>query len=242
MIPGTGIRQIAMEKVFIYWDNSNIFISAQEVAMEREGDAVRYRVRLQYENLLELAQANRDIGNALAVGSIPPALENLWANLRKAGVNVQLQERGAIKGGEQGVDQDLQNAMLRDGIDHLNDPGIIVLITGDGGFREDLERLHERGWRIEVLSWRHSCNGLMREWAEENGVFVALDDFYESITYLAYSQSEQPTHRPVTTLDLSRRMVAGYIVPVRYYAPSCSDSSIIRLTKSMPAAKCCDSS
>ena len=41
-----------MEKVFIYWDNSNIFISAQEVAMEREGDtAVRYRVRLHFRNL-----------------------------------------------------------------------------------------------------------------------------------------------------------------------------------------------
>lgn len=26
-----------MEKTFIYWDNSNIFISAQEVASEREG-------------------------------------------------------------------------------------------------------------------------------------------------------------------------------------------------------------
>ena len=26
-----------MEKVFIYWDNSNIFINAQEVAAEREG-------------------------------------------------------------------------------------------------------------------------------------------------------------------------------------------------------------
>ena len=30
-----------MDKVFIYWDNSNIHISAQEVAAEREGGAAR---------------------------------------------------------------------------------------------------------------------------------------------------------------------------------------------------------
>ena len=33
-----------MEKVFIYWDNSNIFISAQQVAIDREGESARYRI------------------------------------------------------------------------------------------------------------------------------------------------------------------------------------------------------
>ena len=48
-----------MNRVFIYWDNSNIFISAQYVAVEREGDAVRYRVRVHFRNLLELARSKR---------------------------------------------------------------------------------------------------------------------------------------------------------------------------------------
>ena len=88
-------------------------------------------------------------------------------------VTVQLLERGALQGREQGVDQLLQTAMLRDGFDYNGDPGIAVLLTGDGsgfddgvGFHADLERMRNRGWRIEVLSWRHSCNRRMREWAE----------------------------------------------------------------------------
>ena len=44
--------------------------------------------------------------------------------------------------------------------------------------------MHKRGWRVEILSWAHSCNQRMRQWAQENGVFVALDDFYESITFM----------------------------------------------------------
>ena len=61
-----------MAKVFVYWDNSNIFIGAQQVAAEREGDAARYRVRLHFRHLLDLACAGREIEHAIAVGSIPP--------------------------------------------------------------------------------------------------------------------------------------------------------------------------
>ena len=85
---------------------------------------------------------------------------------------------------------------LRDGFRYTGahgngDPGIVVLLTGDGagfsdgvGFHADLELMHNRGWRVEVLSWRHSCNRRMREWAEQNGKFIALDDFYDSVTFM----------------------------------------------------------
>ena len=203
-----------MDKVFIYWDNSNIFISAQEVAAEREGGTARYRVRLDFRHLLELARAGREIEHAVAVGCIPPELRHVWNRLENEGITVQLFERGAIQGLEQGVDQWLQTAMLRDTVDYNGDPGIAVLLTGDGsgfddgvGFHADLERMRHRGWRIEVLSWRHSCNRRMREWAEENGTFIALDDFYDSVTFLEPPAPGQPIADPryATPPDLSRR-------------------------------------
>ena len=203
-----------MDKVFIYWDNSNIFISAQEVAVEREGDAARYRVRLHFRNMLDLACAGREIERAIAVGSIPPELRHVWNRLENEGFTVQLLEHGAIQGREQGVDQALQTAMLRDAFDYNGDPGIAVLLTGDGsgfadgvGFHADLERIRNRGWRIEVLSWRHSCNRRMREWAEEHGKFIALDDFYDSITFLEPPAPGQPIASPryATSPDLTRR-------------------------------------
>ena len=206
-----------MDKVFIYWDDSNIFISAQQAAAELESDAVRYRVRLHFRNLLALAAAGRDIEHAVAVGSIPPELRHIWNRLENEGVTVQLLERGAIQGREQGVDQALQTAMLRDAIDNNGDPGIAVLLTGDGagfdsgvGFHADLERMRRRGWRIEVLSWRHSCNRRMREWAEQYGVFIALDDFYDSVTFLEPPAPGQPIANPRYAVppDLSRRPTA----------------------------------
>ena len=92
-------------------------------------------------------------------------------------------------------DRLLQLRMLEDALDYNGDPGIVVLLTGDGagylegaGFHSTLERMHKRGWRVEILSWGRSCNQRMRRWAEENGLFVALDDFYDSITFLEPSR------------------------------------------------------
>jgi hypothetical protein len=50
----------------------------------------------------------------------------------------------------------------------------------------------------------------MRRWAEENGVFVALDDFYEAITFMEPSRpgSELALARDAAELDLSRRRTA----------------------------------
>ena len=200
--------------MFIYWDNSNIFISAQQVAIEREGETARYRTRIHFRNLLQLAQGARDIERAIAVGSIPPELRHVWNRLENEGVTVQLLERGALQGREQGVDQALQTVMLREAVDYNGDPGIAVLLTGDGagfddgvGFHADLDRMRRREWRIEVLSWRHSCNRRMREWAEQYGKFIALDDFYDSVTFLEPPAPGQPVAAPrdVIPIDLSRR-------------------------------------
>ena len=203
-----------MPKVFIYWDNSNIFIGAREVAIEREGEGVRERLRIHFRNLLVLARADREIEHAIAVGSVPPPLRHVWNSLENEGVAVQLLERGMVDGREHGVDQALQTAMLRDGFDYNGNPGIAVMLTSDGagfaegvGFHADLERMRQRGWLIEVLSWRHSCNRRMREWAEANGTFIALDDFYDSVTFLERPAPGEPVAPPryVVPVDLSRR-------------------------------------
>ena len=179
------------DKVFIYWDNSNIYISAREAASEREGGDAYERARVHFRNMLTLAHANRPIGKAYAAGSVPPELRHVWYRMENEGVEVELLERGQGSGKEQGVDYAIQTRMLRDALDNNGDPGILVLLTGYGmgfydgiGFHADIERMHRKGWRIEVLSWRHSCSVRMQEWVEQNGVFVALDDFYECITFL----------------------------------------------------------
>ena len=208
-----------MDSVFIYWDNSNIFIEAQRLAEERgEGPDARQRVRIHFDNMLLLAHADRSVQKAFAAGSVPPEMRQLWNRLESNGVEVQLFDRGSSERGEQEIpDRVLQLRMLEDALDYNGDPGIVVLLTGDGagytegaGFHSTLERMHRRGWRVEILSWAHSCNQRMRRWAEENGVFVPLDDFYETITFMEPSIPgfELAQGRGPSDLDLSTRPVA----------------------------------
>ena len=205
-----------MDKVFIYWDNSNIFHEAQSIAEERaEGPNARYRVRINFRNMLRLAHADRPVQRAIAAGSVPPEMRQLWNRMESSGVEVHLFDRGSPDRSEQDMpDRVLQLRMLEDALDYNGDPGIVVLLTGDGagylegaGFHSALERMHRRGWRIEILSWAHSCNQRMRRWAEENGAFIALDDFYDSITFLEPSRPgfELAQPRDSAPLDLSRR-------------------------------------
>ena len=208
-----------MDKTFIYWDTSNIFIGAQALAEEREkSPGVRYRMRVRFENMLRLARADRPVEKAIAAGSVPPELRLVWNRLEREGVKVSLFDRGDPARGEQEwPDQFLQTQMLRDLSDYNGDPGIAVLLTGDGkgfydgvGFHADVERMHQKGWRVEILSWESSCNQRMRKWAKENGVFVALDDYYEAVTYLEPSRPgfELAQPRSSAELDLSRRPMA----------------------------------
>ena len=99
-------------------------------------------------------------------------------------------------------------------IDDNGDPGTAVLLTGDGagylegaGFHRTLERMHERGWPVEILSWADATNQRMRRWAEAHGRFVALDDFYRSITFMEPSRPgfELAQARDAEGLDLTRR-------------------------------------
>ncbi len=207
-----------MEKVFIYWDNSNIFIGARPEAEEREGFAARHRVRINFKGMMRLAHADRPVEKAIAAGSVPPELHALWNRLSAEGVEIELFDRGAIERGEQQTpDRVLQLQMLRDFADYNGNPGIVVLLTGDGqgfydgaGFHADLERMHRRGWRVEVLSWAQSCNRRMRQWVEEHGIFVPLDDYYEAVTFLQPSSADYPgaDARYEAELDLSERPMA----------------------------------
>jgi len=208
-----------MNSVFIYWDNSNIFHEAQRIAEDEEqGFDARYRVRIHFENMLRLAHADRPVEKALAAGSVPPEMRQLWNRMEGQGLRVHVYDRGSPERGEHDIPgRYLQLRMLEDALDYNGDPGIVVLLTGDGagylegaGFHSTLERMHRRNWRVEILSWAHSTNQRMRRWAEANGVFVPLDDFYSAITFLEPSSLGFPAApaRRAAVLDLTKRRVS----------------------------------
>ena len=146
--------------------HSNIFIEAQHMAdeIDREdfGEDVAYRVRIDFRNLLELARENRTVAKAVAAGSVPPEMEEIWKNLRSEGVRKKI-----IDGRKAVPDLHLQQEMLLDGMN--NEPGTVVLLTGDGagwgynkGFLPALQGMRKGGWTTQLEE-------LLQQMAEEVG-------------------------------------------------------------------------
>lgn len=191
------------ERVHIIWDNSNIFLSGRSVCDKLEYKSAGFRIN--FENLIDLAADKRPIEQVFCVGSVPPPTDAVWGHIeKKTGKMPELYERGANSGKEQAVDQALQTRMLRLGYDY-DEPETIVLLSGDGsgyeegvGFFADIKRLHKVGWNVEVLAWKDHCKRAMRSWADEHGLFVPLDDFYGSVTFVEQLRNAKP-------LDLAKR-------------------------------------
>jgi hypothetical protein len=190
------------ERVALFWDNSNIFIPTRHLASQRDGAFADPLVRVHFKNLYRLARAGREVVSGACVGSVPPEEQALWDQLRSSleaeASALELYERGEQSGREQGVDQCLQVHMLR-ALADVQPPAVAVLLTGDGtgyeqgaGYHADLERLHKAGWGIELLSWDISCNKRLKAWAQSVGVYVPLESYYTSVTFIKNGRRSTP--------------------------------------------------
>lgn len=177
--------------MYIFWDNSNIHISGMEAVRPKlEPNAPKELFRTDFTKLFQLVCKNRQVDSAYLSGSVPPPSDALWGFLEKMGIKLQLLNKTADGKEQESVDMSLQTMMLRTAID--NDPSTMAIITGDGagkqlgeGFLSDLKRIKEKfGWKIEVYAWETTCNRYLKEYAEENGMFTKLEDYYNSITFI----------------------------------------------------------
>ena len=189
--------------MYIFWDNSNIHYSGLAFMESKEPTQDKNLFRTNFKNLFKLVKKNRKVDAAYLSGSIPPPSNALWGYLRSMSINLQLLNKTADGTEQESVDMSLQTMMLRTAIDYIHTPSTIAVLTGDGagkqlgeGFLTDLQRIHSMGWKIEVYSWSSSCNRYLKEFAENNGVFVALDDYYYSITYLK-DDRHNPIGKPI---------------------------------------------
>lgn len=197
--------------MYIFWDNSNIHISGLEVMKIREPQHPKELFRTNFQNLLELVKNKREVNAIYMSGSIPPPSNLLWAYIQRMGIQLQLLNKTADGTEQESVDMSLQTMMFRTVIDNITTPSTIAVLTGDGagkqlgeGFLSDLKRIKSLGWAIEVYAWDISCNRYLKEYAKNEGKFIALEDYYDSITFLKedrYNPTGQQV-RPSIPLNL----------------------------------------
>jgi hypothetical protein len=181
----------------IFWDNSNIWLVGRNVCHEREpGDEWGFRIH--FSHLLDFVLDGRQLDYAFVGGSIPPSSDPLWKRFENLGIEVEKLERGQGTGAEVAVDEIIQLSMANRILD-VNQPGTLVLLTGDGsgytdgkGFIKQLERAHNHGWTVEVVSWDAGCNRYLRHFAQQHGAYRSLEPVYEQVTFINNKRWAQP--------------------------------------------------
>ncbi len=193
--------------VYFFLDFSNIKYSGSQIAcLHGDGIYCDTLFRLSCSNLRALAQQGRRWASGFSAAALSKQSIILKTQMAEAGIHFEQSEKGIISRREQNVDERIQLEMYR-----LLNPNVVrgnvVLASGDGaghqegcGFLPALQALHMGGYSIEVLSWGHSLNNGLRNWAEHNGRVVLLDPFYENITFI------EGGRQPSTQSELQKRM------------------------------------
>ena len=187
-----------MTRTCFYVDNSNIFVEGQRYAAATAGEE-RSGFRIYFPNFVKLCLGGSAPDEVIWAGSNPPPDDSVWKYLREEmAINPQLLERSGA-GEQETVDHRIQLCMYRHVRKYKDDPGILILATGDGkgyeneeGFLYDCEGFISQGWKLRLISWEHSCHRRLRQFAEDHGEFVSLDKHYNQISFIKDGRVVQP--------------------------------------------------
>ncbi|MDP8237956.1 MAG: NYN domain-containing protein [Candidatus Hatepunaea meridiana] len=196
---------MSYDNVHIFWDNSNIWGGATDVAADKEPQVPWYAIRVYWEHIYDLVLKDRNALTKKMAGSVPPQAANLWPYAEKMGFDVKLLKRvlnGAGTMREQAVDEML-HLSIADTILERTGPETIILLSGDGNesntgtsFPQHLRYALKRNWKVEVYSWSLPLNyrkfNQLRDEFPDLVEIIELDSYYFSLTFVQEIVSSVP--------------------------------------------------
>lgn len=179
--------------IYVYVDNSNIWLEGQRIQAVRTGLAPTIRAALDRKITAPwtydfgrlyglLCPPEVPVGRSILFGSRPPDNDSIWQRVRDADFQVVTFDRSPITHKEKQVDVALSNTMIEDSFTYMKaaNGDTAVLAAGDGDFLPTIKSLQSRGLRVKVVSWSHAVNRQLRDAADE---FVELDSYFDQLTW-----------------------------------------------------------
>lgn len=150
------------QRVGIFVDVQNMYYSAKNL----------YSKKVNFGKVLEIGVAERQLVRAIAYvikADVEPEA-NFFEALQKQGYEVRMKDLQVFFGGAKKGDWDVGIAM-----DIMRTAGkldVVILVSGDGDFKDLLEHVKSLGCRAEVMAFRKTASAKVVEQADR---FVDLD-------------------------------------------------------------------
>lgn len=178
--------------LFVYVDNSNVWIEGQRVSAVKRGYAtsvqdamsrgiVDHTWNYDFGRLYELCcPSTAQIGRSILFGSRPPANDSLWEMARRDGFEVRVFDRN-FRNKEKEVDVSLATTMLEDSYEFMspNRGDRAVLVAGDRDYVPTVQSLQKRQLSTIVVFWSHALSKDLRDAATDHHV---LDPHFDFLT------------------------------------------------------------
>lgn len=178
--------------LFVYVDNSNLWIEGMRVSAVRKGlardvqDAMRRHVtdpawsydfgRLYQAVCPDTAQ----IGRSSLFGSRPPANDSLWGLAEREGFEVTTFDRN-FKNKEKEVDVAISTQIMEDSYEHMRSArgDRLVLVSGDRDYVPTIKSLAKRSLPASVVFWEHATARDLRQAADD---FAPLEPLFDHLS------------------------------------------------------------
>jgi len=156
------------QRVGIFVDVQNMYYSAKNL----------YSKKVNFGKILEIGVAGRQLVRAIAYvikADIEPE-GNFFEALQKQGYEVRMKDLQIFFGGAKKGDWDVGIAM--DIMRTAAKLDVVILVSGDGDFKDLLEHVKSLGCRAEVMAFRKTASTKIIEQADR---FVDLDSIKKEI-------------------------------------------------------------
>lgn len=185
--------------LYVYVDNSNLWIEGRRVSAVRKGmaanavEAMNRKITdgswsYDFGKLYEaICPDTAMIGRSALFGSRPPANDSIWELAREKGFEVAVYDRNAANKEKQ-VDTAISTMMLEDSYEHMKEGDRVVLVSGDRDYLPVIESLRRREIPTTVVFWEHATG---RELKQEPVDYIALDSLFDHLTMNRHPAGDQ---------------------------------------------------
>ena len=182
------------EHVFIYVDDSNIWIEGKKLAAKqlKLRCVEDPRLRLDVGKVADVVANGREVAWGILYGSEPPPIDTVWEKIEERGWKVITSKRSAFTNREKQVDHQMVADITALVSDRTVAKGKIAIVSGDADIIPAIKEGLSKNWCFEIWMWEGGISNALKSLAEdypESLNISALDSRLEDISFTNFAFS-----------------------------------------------------
>lgn len=192
--------------VFIYVDNSNVWIEGKKLAAKQQKlkCVEDPRMRLDIGKVADVVANGRHVAWGVLYGSEPPPLDTVWNKIREFGWKVITNKRSTIQNKEKQVDQQLVADIITLVCDKDIAKGKIIIISGDADVIPAIKEGQD--WSFEIWMWESAISTGLKDLADEKPELLKISTLDSHLQSISFTNFEFPP-RQISSMLNSRAVV-----------------------------------